>query len=132
MKKMMILCSFLLWSVILLFSQNENNKNATLQDDVKGIVKYVESNKEEELSFSGGLLLISGNENKLTITGILDKIILTGKNNDVTIVSVNTIILTGNGNFVSWEKTSNNKSNPVIQDNGGYNNIGKRSNVQIK
>jgi hypothetical protein len=96
-------------------------------------VKYNKSNTTEEIVVEGKDVLISGNDNKLTIKGEINKVLITGKNNDITIVAVNEIKITGSGNFVSWEKTNNNKPKPEIQDKGGYNNVAKRSgNTQTK
>jgi len=96
-------------------------------------VKFDKSNATEDIVVDGKDILLSGNDNKLTITGNVGKILITGKNNDITIVAVNEITITGSGNFVSWEKTNNANAKPVIQDKGGYNNVEKRSgNAQTK
>lgn len=96
-------------------------------------VKYNKSNTTEEIVVNGKDVVISGNGNKLTINGEINKVLITGKNNDITFVAVNEIEITGTGNFVSWEKTNNNKPKPAIQDKGEYNNIAKRSgNAQTK
>jgi hypothetical protein len=108
-------------------------KQAVILNDAADALNYNKSNATEEMVIEGKDVLISGNENKLTITGTVGKILITGKNNDITIVAVNEIKITGSGNFVSWEKTNNNKPKPEIQDKGGYNNIEKRSgNAQTK
>ena len=96
-------------------------------------VKFDKANTTEEFAVDGKDVLISGNDNKLTITGNVAKIWITGKNNDITIVAVNEITITGSGNFVSWEKSNYSGAKPVIQDKGGYNNVEKRSgNAQTK
>ncbi len=96
-------------------------------------IKFDKSNATEDLVVNGKDVLVSGNENKLNITGSVGKILITGKNNDITIGSVKEIIISGNTNFVSWEKSDNSEGKPVIQDKGGYNNIEKRSgNAQTK
>ena len=96
-------------------------------------IKFENSNKEEELSVDGKDILISGSNNKLTIIGNVGKILITGKDNDISIVAVNEIVITGSGNFVSWEKTNSSSVKPIIQDKGGYNNVEKRSgNAQTK
>jgi uncharacterized protein (UPF0333 family) len=94
---------------------------------------FSNSNKEEEINLTGKDVLLSGNDNKLTFTGVMGNIQITGKNNDITIVSVKKIVITGSGNFVSWEKSDNASGKPFIQDKGGYNNVEKRSgNAQTK
>lgn len=94
---------------------------------------FSDSNKEEEINLTGKDVVLSGNDNKLTFTGVMGNIQITGKNNDITIVSVKKIVITGSGNFVSWEKSDNASGKPFIQDKGGYNNVEKRSgNAQTK
>jgi len=96
-------------------------------------IKFDKANATEDIMVDGKDFLLSGNDNKLTITGNIGKILITGKNNDITIVAVNEISITGSGNFVSWEKTGNGNAKPIIQDKGGYNNVEKRSgNSQTK
>ncbi len=90
-------------------------------------IKFDKSSAEDAIEANDNEILISGNDNKLTITGNVSKILITGKNNDITLTVVNEIIVIGSGNFVSWEKSSIADKNPVVQDKGGYNNIGKRS-----
>ncbi len=103
---------------------------AQVADDA---VKFTTSDASEEFAVDGKDVLISGNNNKITITGNVGKILITGKDNDITIVAVNEIVITGNGNFVSWEKTNTSSVKPTIQDKGGYNNVEKRSgNAQTK
>lgn len=103
------------------------SKQAITQDVATDALKYSDNSKEEEITLDGKDVLISGNENKITFKGSIGKIVITGKNNDITIVSVKQIIVPGSGNFVSWEKSDNAGGKPVIQDKGGYNNIERRS-----
>ena len=91
------------------------------------VYKIEESKLEKEITLNGQDVLISGNDNKITIKGLIGKITITGKDNDLVIESVNQIIISGNGNFVSWEKTSNGNQKPNITDKGGYNNVGRKS-----
>jgi len=116
-------------SFFLAFSQGAKvtSKQAITQDVATDALKYSDNSKEEEISIDGKDVLISGNENKITFKGSIGKIVITGKNNDITIVSVKQIIVPGSGNFVSWEKSDNAGGKPVIQDKGGYNNIERRS-----
>mgnify|MGYP002138972700 FL=1 len=100
-------------------------KPATTVDASPDALKYSNSNKEEEIAVDGKDVVISGHDNKLIFTGKIGKLIITGKDNDITAQSVAQIIVTGNGNFVSWEKAPNGK--PILSDKGGYNNIEKRS-----
>jgi hypothetical protein len=44
----------------------------------------------------------------------------------VNINTVNEILVKGNYNFISWEKSSNANGKPLISDKGGYNNVGQR------
>ena len=99
----------------------------TSQEIAADAIKYADNNKEDEVTIDGKDVFISGNDNRLTFKGTIGKIIITGKDNDILIESVNQIIVSGNGNFVSWEKSTNASSKPIIQDKGGYNNIEKRS-----
>lgn len=112
----------------------KTTKPATSKPQVAAdALKFENSNKEEEIVVEGKDVLVSGSNNKLTITGNVGKILITGKNNDITLVAVNEIVITGNGNFVSWEKTNNTNAKPNILDKGGYNNVEKRSgNAQTK
>ena len=91
------------------------------------VYKIEESNLEKEITLNGQDVLISGNDNKITIKALIGKITITGKDKDDVIESVNQIVITGNGNFVSWEKTSNGNQKPNILDKGGYNNVGRKS-----
>ena len=127
---------------ILNFAANPPQKTTAVKSIKKQVVnsnvdadavKFSKSNITEEMLVDGKDLLISGNDNKLTIIGKINKVFISGNNNDITIVAVNEIEVTGNGNFVSWEKTNNNNPKPFVQDKGGYNNIEKRSgNAQTK
>lgn len=120
---------------ILTFAQGTKTKttpkSAITQDVATDALKYSDNSKEEEITLDGKDVLISGNENKITFKGNIGKIVITGKNNDITIVSVKQIIVPGSGNFVSWEKSDNAGGKPVIQDKGGYNNIERRSDNAI-
>lgn len=118
------------------YSQSSSKKTATTKTNksiafkpqvAANALKFESSNKEDEVNVDGKDILVSGSNNKLTITGNVGKILISGKDNDITIVAVNEIVITGNGNFVSWEKTNSSAVKPVIQDKGGYNNVEKRS-----
>jgi hypothetical protein len=86
------------------------------------------SNQETaEINATDKAIVISGNENKITITGNCSQLFITGKNNDIVVESLDTIEITGSGNFVSWEKSTNATGKPNIKDKGGYNNVGKKS-----
>jgi len=116
-------------SSFLTFSQGAKvtSKQTITQDVATDALKYSDNSKEEEITLDGKDVLISGNENKITFKGSIGKIVITGKNNDITIVSVKQIVVSGSGNFVSWEKSDNTGGKPAIQDKGGYNNIERRS-----
>ena len=128
----------LLFLVIQLFSEEPKKSKTTTKPVVVSDIAadafiFSDSNKEEEINLIGKDVLLSGNDNKLTFTGVMGNIQITGKNNDITIVSVKKIVITGSGNFVSWEKSDNASGKPFIQDKGGYNNVEKRSgNAQTK
>jgi len=114
----------------------QRNANAKVSDanatSVKAdALKITDSNKEEEMPVDGKDILLSGNNNKITFKGTVGKIVITGKDNDIYISSVEQIIVTGNGNFVSWEKSPNSNGKPYTLDRGGYNNIEKRSSDAI-
>ncbi len=119
----------IMFSSFLAFSQGAKvtSKQTIAQDVAADALKYTDNGKEEEITLDGKDVLISGNDNKITFKGSIGKIVITGKNNDITIVSVKQIIVPGSGNFVSWEKSDNAGGKPVIQDKGGYNNIERRS-----
>lgn len=87
------------------------------------------SSKQEtaEIIATDKAIVISGNENKITITGNCSQLFITGKNNDIVVESLDNIEITGSGNFVSWEKSTNATGKPIIKDKGGYNNVGKKS-----
>lgn len=128
----------LLFLVIQLFSEEPKKSKTTtkpviVSDIAADAFLFSDSNKEEEINLTGKDVVLSGNDNKLTFTGVMGNIQITGKNNDITIVSVKKIVITGSGNFVSWEKSDNASGKPFIQDKGGYNNVEKRSgNAQTK
>lgn len=135
MKNYLLLYVFVCVATISSIAQNTNQKSSELQKSnvVLEVVKYEENDKEEEINIDGKDIYIIGNNNRLTITGNVNKILITGKDNDITIVAVDKITITGSGNFVSWEKTNTTNKKPIIQDNGGYNNVAKRSgNAQTK
>lgn len=102
-------------------------KQSVLDDIAANAIKYPDNGKEDEITVDGKDIVVSGNENRLTFKGTIRKIIITGKNNDILIESVKQIIVPGNGNFVSWEKSENTGGKPVIVDKGGYNNVERRS-----
>ena len=102
-------------------------KVATAVDVAVDAIKFDSNNKDEEIIVEGKDVILSGDDNRLTFKGTIGKILITGKNNDITIESVNQIMIPGNGNFVSWEKSSNANGKPIIQDKGGYNNVERRS-----
>lgn len=103
--------------------------NVSISDET---YKIDSNNIEKEISLQGENVLLSGSNNKITIKGIVGKISITGKDNDVYIETVNHITVSGNGNFVSWEKSTNANGKPVIVDKGGYNNIDKRSSNAVE
>ncbi len=147
MKKQMLLCAMLVLLVgsSMMAQTSTKSKTTTKKTPAKTVVKkttvtktttptvsadaikFEGSDKEEEIKADGKDIHISGNGNKLTITGSAAHVLITGKDNDIAIQSVNEITVTGNGNFVSWEKTGNGNAKPVVQDKGGYNNVGKKS-----
>lgn len=102
-------------------------KVATAAKVADDAIKFELSNETQDINVDQKDVLIAGNDNILTITGNVNKILITGKNNDITIVSFDEIVITGSGNFVSWEKTNNNAARPTMTDKGGYNNIGKKT-----
>ncbi len=86
------------------------------------------SNQETaEIAATDKAIVISGNESKINITGNCRQLFITGKNNDIVVESLDNIEITGSGNFVSWEKSTNANDKPIIKDKGGYNNVGKKS-----
>lgn len=135
MRKYTLLTFLLVFTMLFSFSQGTNTKTVkpvntpTVSPDA---IKFSDSNKEEEIIVDGKDVLLSGNDNKLTFKGAIGKILITGKDNDITIVTVNKISVTGNGNFVSWEKSTTANGKPVVEDKGGYNNIEKRSSDAIE
>lgn len=134
MKKYTFLSFLLVFVCVNTFAQGTNTKTAKSVDIVtvsSDAIKFTDSNKEEEIIVDGKDVILSGNDNKLTFKGTIGKILITGKDNDITIVTVNKITVTGNGNFVSWEKSTTANGKPVVEDKGGYNNIEKRSSDAI-
>ena len=138
MFKKLVNLFILLFLVLQLFSEEPKKSKTTtkpvvVSDIAADAFLFSDSNKEEEINLTGKDVVLSGNDNKLTFTGVMGNIQITGKNNDITIVSVQKIVITGSGNFVSWEKSDNASGRPFIQDKGGYNNVEKRSgNAQTK
>lgn len=138
MFKKLVNLFILLFLVLQLFSEEPKKSKTTtkpvvVSDIAADAFLFSDSNKEEEINLTGKDVVLSGNDNKLTFTGVMGNIQITGKNNDITIVSVKKIVITGSGNFVSWEKSDNASGKPFIQDKGGYNNVEKRSgNAQTK
>ena len=86
-----------------------------------------DSNSDQGIQAEGKDILISGDKNTIHFTGICQKLVITGKYNDIDVDTVSAIVITGNYNFVSWKLGTNAKAKPVITDKGGYNNVGKRS-----
>lgn len=138
MKKTITMFSLLVLSGMITQAQDGTTKEKKATDkpavisdaaplDAKGVVKYAENGKEEEITTDAKILMVSGNENKLSVKGKVDKLIISGKDNDITISSVNQIVISGSSNFVSWESSENTSGKPVVQDKGGYNNVGKKS-----
>lgn len=136
MKKIIILETLVLISTHIIVAQTSDTPSSTELKKIDAsisalkeekIYKIEENNLEKEITLNGQDVLISGKDNKITIKGLIGKITITGKDNDVVIESVNQIIISGNGNFVSWEKTSNGNQKPNILDKGGYNNVGRKS-----
>lgn len=90
-------------------------------------INYADSDKEDTLDVDGKDVRIAGNNNKLILTGNANKMLVSGKDNDIEISSVKEIIVSGSGNFISWEHSGNASGKPVVKDTGGYNNVGKKS-----
>ena len=90
-------------------------------------INYAGSDKEDTLDADGKDVLIAGNNNKLVLTGNANKLLVTGKDNDLEVASVKEITVSGNGNFIAWERSGNASGKPLVKDSGGYNNIGKKS-----
>ncbi|MFN8294638.1 MAG: DUF3060 domain-containing protein [Chitinophagales bacterium] len=134
MKKYTFLSFLLVFVCVNILAQGTNTKTAKSVDIAtvsSDAIKFTDSNKEEEIIVDGKDVILSGNDNKLTFKGTIGKILITGKDNDITIVTVNKITVTGNGNFVSWEKSTTANGKPIVEDKGGYNNIEKRSSDAI-
>ena len=103
----------------------ETNAVSTIPSDA---ILFNSSNQEtSEIAATEKAIVISGSENKITITGNCRQLFITGKNNDIVVESLDAVEITGSGNFVSWEKSSNTNGKPIIKDKGGYNNVGKKS-----
>ncbi len=134
MKNYFLFTHLLFFGCIITFGQetkttiSTKTKNTITQNISSDAIRYANNKKEEEIILDGKDIIISGSDNKLNFKGTIGIILITGNNNDITIESVNQINLPGNGNFVSWEKSTNASGKPKIQDKGGYNNVGKRSN----
>ena len=92
---------------------------------------YKSSGKADTISISYKSIVIEGDNNKLYIREGNDQVFIKGKNNDINMKSADYIEITGDGNFVSWETTKNPTHKPVVQDKGGYNNVGKRANTAL-
>lgn len=132
MKKVIILSGiFLITTGSLVLKANTANikppNSAALIAVSETAIKYTGNDFDEEVQVDGQEVLISGNNNKLTIKGKATTLVITGKDNDIVIESVNDIVITGNGNFVSWEKSQLHSGKPTVKDTGGYNNVGKKS-----
>jgi hypothetical protein len=72
-------------------------------------------------------IVIEGNNNSITVIEGNVKIFIKGKGNDINMISANYIEISGDNNFVSWEKSENASGKPQVNDKGGYNNVGKKS-----
>ena len=82
---------------------------------------------EQEIVLNEQDVLLSGSDNKIHIKGTVANITITGKNNEVDLESVNSILLSSDFNFVSWQTSTNKSGKPIVTDKGGYNNVGKKS-----
>lgn len=91
------------------------------------IYKIEQSNVEQEIVLNEQDVLLSGSDNKIHIKGTVANITITGKNNEVDLESVNSILLSSDFNFVSWQTSTNKSGKPIVTDKGGYNNVGKKS-----
>lgn len=135
MKKISISILILLITAMVFATPQTSTKNNIDKVDEKSddIITLNDNgyDKEEEIQINSKSLIITGNNNRYTFTGKIDKITIAGKDNDITIEAVNEIAVIGNGNFISWEKTTNGKTKPTIVDKGAYNNIEIRAKKSI-
>jgi hypothetical protein len=133
MKKVIILSGlFLMITSMLITNAYAANRKppvsaAPLISNEETAIKYTGNDFDEEVQAEGQEILISGNNNRLMIKGKSPKLVITGKDNDIVIESVNSITITGSGNFVSWEKSEHFSGKPAVKDTGGYNNVGKKA-----
>ena len=126
----MKLALILFFSVMVCMAQNNPSKSKSKPVSISiaaDAINYAGSDKEDTLEADGKDVLIAGNNNKLVLTGNVNKLLVTGKDNDLEVASVKEIIVSGNGNFISWERSGNASGKPLVKDSGGYNNIGKKS-----
>jgi hypothetical protein len=93
-----------------------HNKPVTISSD----------STSKEISVNGQDVLITGSYNQIQILGTTGNLVITGSYNDINIDTVESIVVRGNYNFVTWMEGSTPVAEPTVIDKGGYNNVGKR------
>ena len=73
---------------------------------------------------SGDIVYVTGNKNKLTVTGTCAKVATTGNENHVDVQQVDEIMTPGNKNTVVWHKGPGDKA-PKVLNAGNDNSISK-------
>jgi hypothetical protein len=79
-----------------------------------------------EITVNGQDVLITGSYNQIQILGTTGNLVITGSYNDINIDTVESIVVRGNYNFVTWMAGGTPVAEPTVIDKGGYNNVGKR------
>lgn len=84
------------------------DKLGTVQQEGKTI--HIEGmGQNKNITMNGGILHVEGAENRITVKGFADQVIIEGANTTVTIDAVNSVKIEGADTHVYY-KTSNNKS----------------------
>lgn len=59
---------------------------------------------KQTLDCKGGSVSVGGNGNRLTLTGKCTQVIVAGNKNTVSVATVGEIVMSGNGNTVTWHQ----------------------------
>lgn len=105
------------------------SKASTVNSNIPANAFHFKESEKQDAEIEGNYaaIVVEGDHNKITVSDGTSKIFVKGKGNDISMVSADYIEITGDGNFVSWEKSANASGKPVVLDKGGYNNVGKRT-----
>lgn len=105
--------------------KNSNLLITSNSPEVQKVTAITGSDMTKTVSMDGGILLITGSDNKILVEGFVSKIVMMGSDNTVKANILNSVEITGSDNTITY-KTSKNKSKKAsVASTGSDNSVNK-------